>query len=82
MIHGLGDRPDHWVDGLKTFPAKAQLVLPRAFTPHGQGFSWFRFEDGMTDEQFGAVVGESEAKLWPALAEIAAGRRMIVTGFS
>lgn len=82
LVHGLGDRPAHWIDGLKDFPAKAQLVLPRAFTPHGGGFSWFRFEDGMTDEQFGAAVGAAEAKLWPALLEVAAGRRMIVSGFS
>jgi phospholipase/carboxylesterase len=81
-IHGRGGRPEDWADAWRSFPKKAQIALPRAFDPFGPGYSWFEFRDGMTDEQFGAEVGRAEARLWPAVAELAAGRRPIVTGFS
>lgn len=81
-IHGMGDKPDNWIDSWRTFPAKAQIVLPRAFTKYGEGFSWFEFRDGMTDAESGAEVGAAEEKLWKAIAKLAGSRRMLVTGFS
>jgi phospholipase/carboxylesterase len=81
-IHGMGDRPDRWVDDWRAFPAKAHIVLPRAFESYGEGFSWFQFKDGMTDEQFGGAVGAAEARLWKGIATLAGKRRVIVTGFS
>jgi len=81
-IHGMGDKPDNWIESWRTFPAKAQIVLPRAFTKYGDGWSWFEFKDGMTDAEFGAEVGGAEDKLWKAIAKLAGPRRLIVTGFS
>lgn len=81
-IHGRGDRPDRWVGTWTEFPGKARIALPRAPTPLGDGFSWFDFRQGMTDEQFGAAVGEAETKLWRAVAKLSAGKRLFVTGFS
>ena len=81
-IHGRGDRPDRWVDDWKQFPAKAQIVLPRAFDKTGDGYSWFEFVDGMTDAQFGAAVGAAESRLWNGVLKVAGTRRVIVTGFS
>jgi phospholipase/carboxylesterase len=81
-IHGMGDRPERWVDAWRQFPKRVQIALPRAFKPHGDGFSWFTFADGMTDEQFGAEVGAAEARLWAGIAHLAGTRRPIVTGFS
>ena len=81
-IHGMGDRPDRWVDDWRTFPTRAQIVLPRAFDAYGRGYSWFKLDEGQTDEQLGAVVGASEARLWKGIAKVAAGRKVIVTGFS
>lgn len=81
-IHGMGDKPDNWIESWRAFPAKAQIVMPRASTKYGEGFSWFEFRDGMTDEEFGAEVGGAEEKLWKAIAKLAGDRRMIVTGFS
>ena len=81
-IHGMGDTPDNAIDAWKTFPARVQIALPRAFTKYGEGFSWFEFRDGMTDDEFGAEVGGSEEKLWKGIAKIAGKRRVIVTGFS
>jgi phospholipase/carboxylesterase len=81
-IHGMGDRPDRWVDDWRRFPRRAHIALQRAFDPYGDGFSWFQFKDGMTDEQFGAEVGAAEARLWKGIAKLAGKRRVIVTGFS
>ncbi|HEY8077498.1 MAG TPA: alpha/beta hydrolase, partial [Labilithrix sp.] len=81
-IHGRGDAPENWIDTWSKFPVRAEIALPRAFDRSGSGWSWFEFRDGMTDEQFGAEVGAAEARLWPAVAKLAHGRRVIITGFS
>jgi phospholipase/carboxylesterase len=81
-IHGRGDRPENWVETWRTFPARVQIALPRAFDPLGDGFSWFGFREGMTDEQFGAEVSEAEARLFRGVARLAGDRRFLVTGFS
>lgn len=81
-VHGMGDRPERWVEDWRTLPARAHVVLPRAFSPHGDGFSWFRFDPAMDDAAFGDEVGRAEERLWRGIAKIAAGRRAVVTGFS
>src|SRR4051794_36585573 len=37
-IHGMGDRPDRWIDDWRTFPARVHVALPRAFDAYGEGF--------------------------------------------
>jgi phospholipase/carboxylesterase len=86
-IHGMGGVPDNWIATMADFPKKAQVVMPRAPTPHAGGYSWFTFRDGMTDDQFGVEVGSAEEHLWPALADVAGAagpraRKMLVMGFS
>jgi phospholipase/carboxylesterase len=81
-VHGMGDRPERWVDDWQKFPARARIALPRAFHPYSGGFSWFALRDGMTDEELGAGVGAAEERLWKGIAKLAAGKRVIVTGFS
>lgn len=81
-VHGMGDKPDNWIETWKAFPARAQIVLPRAFTKYGDGFSWFDLRDGMSDAELGAEVGTAEEKLWKGIAKLAGTRRLIVTGFS
>lgn len=81
-IHGMGDRPEHWVEAWRHFPARAQIVLPRAFTPYAGGFSWFPYAPDRSEDELGVVLGDAEARLWPAILEVAAGRRAIATGFS
>jgi phospholipase/carboxylesterase len=81
-IHGRGDRPESFAEVVRSFPARVQIVCPRALDRYGSGWSWFEFKDDMTDDQFGAAVGAAETALWKGIAAIAAGRKMIVTGFS
>lgn len=82
-MHGMGDDPARWVPSWSRFPARARIVIPRAHDRYGDGYSWFAFRDGMSDAEFGAEVGRSEAKLWAALVELLGDqRRIVVTGFS
>ena len=81
-IHGRGDRPENWIPSWDEFPAPARIVLPAGHDALGDGRSWFDFNEGMTDEQFGAAVEASEAKLWPAVRTLAGTRKVLVTGFS
>jgi phospholipase/carboxylesterase len=83
-IHGRGDRPENWVETWTAFPARAQIALPRAFDPLGDGFSWFPFREGLSEDQWAAGVASAEARLWKAIAHLAGStkRRVVVTGFS
>lgn len=36
----------------------------------------------MTDDALADAVSAAETKLWPALAELAHGRKVLITGFS
>ncbi len=81
-VHGMGDKPDNWIDAWTPFPAKVQIALPRAFTKYGDGFSWFELHDGMSDAELGTEVAIAEEKLWKGIAKLAGARKVIVTGFS
>ncbi|MEZ4261708.1 MAG: alpha/beta fold hydrolase [Polyangiaceae bacterium] len=82
-IHGMGDAPGNWAPTWRRLPVKAQVVLPRA--PHhyaGGGWSWYKYEVGMPDDELARGVAEAERQLWATITEIAGSRRIVVTGFS
>lgn len=81
-VHGRGDRPDNWVEGWRSFPARVRVALPRAFDPFSDGFSWFPLMASMSDAELGVAIGGAEERLFRGLAKLAGGRRMLVTGFS
>jgi predicted esterase len=81
-IHGIGGAPEHWVDGWRAFPGRAQIALPRGFDKHGEGFSWFPWSANMKDEKLAADVAAAEDRLWKGIADLAAGRRVVVAGYA
>lgn len=81
-IHGRGDRPEAWIPDLQRFPGKAQIVVPRAFDAFGDGFTWFPLTRGMDEAALASVLADAEARLFRALASVAAGRPLLVSGFS
>ncbi len=81
-VHGMGDKPDAWIESWSTFPGRARIVLPRGHTKYGDGYSWFELREGLTDAELGASVGEAEDKLWKGIAKLAGDHKVIVTGFS
>ncbi|MET0595280.1 MAG: hypothetical protein ABW133_21450, partial [Polyangiaceae bacterium] len=81
-IHGRGDTPDHFARLFQDFNARAELAWPQAPERYSDGFSWFPGSRGMTETELAASMDAAEKRLWPAIAELARGRRVFVTGFS
>jgi predicted esterase len=71
MLHGRGDTPEHFRDAWHNFPVKLQLSLPQAPLPYENGYQWF---DTAGD------ANTAEAALWPAIVELAHGRKFVVAG--
>lgn len=81
-MHGMGDTPENFAPVFEGYPGKAELVFPRGLEPHGGGWRWFGWPRGATDAELAAAIDAAEKKLWPAIAELADGRPVVVTGFS
>ncbi len=84
-LHGLGDRPDSFVDFADDLPSKVRLILPRGPRIQGTGFSWFSFPP-VSDAEAGREVAEAAANVAVLIAHVARTRptrgKAIVTGFS
>ena len=81
-IHGRGGGPRHFGRVWKDFPDKVEIAMPQGFQPFGEGWQWFDWPPELSDGELADRVAAAEAKLWPAIVEIAHGRKVIVTGFS
>lgn len=82
MLHGRGDTAKQFRDAWPAFPVKLQLSFAQAPLPFGKGRQWFEWQPGTSDDEYADAVGAAEAKLWPAITELANGRTLLVGGFS
>jgi phospholipase/carboxylesterase len=55
-LHGLGDRPEHFLGVFNGFDAPAHVVAPRSETAHGPGYSWFGGGGALTDRAAPAIA--------------------------
>lgn len=81
-LHGRGDTAEHFARVWHNFPAKLEIALALAPLPYGDGRAWFDWPPDMTDDALADAVSAAEAKLWPAIAQLAHGRKVIICGFS
>lgn len=81
-IHGIGGAPEHWVSGWMPFAGRANIALPRGFHKFEEGYSWFPWNPNMNDEKLAADVSAAEERLWKGISALAAGRRVIVAGYT
>ncbi len=87
-IHGLGDRPRHFIRLFDAYPAPARVVAPRAPISHGRGYSWFPVKLPIQpgDPKMVAGIRTSTAKLVALTRHLVKTRptkgRPVVTGFS
>ena len=81
-LHGRGDTAAGFAGVWRNFPAKLEIALALAPLPYGPGRAWFDWPRGMTDDALADAVSAAEAKLWPAIAAVAHGRKVIISGFS
>ncbi len=82
MLHGRGDTARQFREAWPAFPVKLQLSLPLAPLPLNGGRQWFEWLPNTGDEALAERVSAAEAKLWPAIVELAHGRKVMVGGFS
>jgi phospholipase/carboxylesterase len=81
-IHGRGGSPEDIGGLLAGVPDAIEVALPQAPTPYRGGWSWFDWPTPMDEQRLADGVSAAETALWPAIAEVAHGRRIMVTGFS
>ncbi len=81
-LHGRGETPLDFAPVWRSFPAKVEIAIPSAPLPYAGGRQWFDWPAGMTDDALADAVSAAEARLWPALAALARGRKIILAGFS
>jgi phospholipase/carboxylesterase len=86
MIHGLGDRPESFLELLAGSKTPARLVLPRGFDAHGGGWAWFPYRRGAEPQQVADGIRNAGDKVAAALAELATKRptagKPVISGFS
>jgi phospholipase/carboxylesterase len=70
-LHGLGDRPEHFLAVFNEFHAAAHVVAPHSETAHGAGYSWFGGGGELTDRAAPAIasVATAVAKFAAEMAE-------------
>lgn len=82
MLHGRGDTAENFREVWTNIPVKLQLSLPRAPLPFSRGRQWFAWPPGTGEAALAEAVAAAETKLWPAIAKLAHGRKVMVGGFS
>lgn len=83
MLHGLGDTARKFREAWPAIPVKIQLSFPLAPLPRqGGGRQWFEWPPGTSDEAFAEAVTAAATKVWPAIVELAEGRKVMIGGFS
>lgn len=82
-VHGLGDRPEAFLDVFEGLPLRARIVAVRGLDPYLDGFAWFPL--GGADGEGGAFRRAVDA-LAAAIPEVARQRPTcglpVITGFS
>ena len=87
-LHGMGDRPERAFETMYShITARARVILPRAPTPDGDGFTWFTFRAGVRDDTTMAPQVARAADRIDALVVRLSGARptrgkALVAGFS
>ena len=79
-LHGRGGNPEQFASFWPN--DEFEIVLPQGFSSHGWGYAWFDWPMGLSEEEFTNRVVAAAERLWPTIAELAAGRKVVVTGFS
>ncbi|MEO8878587.1 MAG: alpha/beta fold hydrolase, partial [Polyangiaceae bacterium] len=83
-VHGMGDRPENWLDFFVTFPVPARVYFPRAPEPYGDGSSWFTYPP-KSAEDLAAGIAKAGDRVAAAIAELAKTKtrgKPILMGFS
>ena len=81
-IHGKGAIPEHMARVYEQFDERAEFAVPVGPTPFEKGFEWFDWPKGVNEDEAAPRVSAAAEHLWAAIAALAHGRKVILTGFS
>jgi phospholipase/carboxylesterase len=81
-LHGLGDSPENFARLFSELTPAAEIDVIEGFEVSGDGHAWFSWPPGTSDDQVASAIDAAERRLWPVIAELAHGRRVIIVGFS
>jgi phospholipase/carboxylesterase len=81
-MHGRGGSPERFSRVLQDYEGRVEIALAQAPTRYGDGWSWLPGTHDLNDSQFVVAFDNAEKQLWQGISELAAGRRVFVTGFS
>jgi predicted esterase len=81
-LHGKGGSPERFAHNFDGADLANDVILIAGFVVHEDRAAWFEWPPNTSDDQLADLVAVTEARLWPVIAELAHGRKVIVTGFS
>lgn len=85
-IHGLGSRPEDFVDVYAQLGARARLVVPYGLEPYHGGYTWFEVGSAADPEKLALGSSRAASKLAAMIEELSrrypTRGKAVVTGFS
>lgn len=82
VLHGFGGKPEDLFAAWSAFPGEVRFVFPQGPIAAGDGYSWFDYVDGTSDEAFGRAVAAAGDRVMRAVGRHVGGRRFLVAGIS
>jgi len=79
-LHGYSGEPQSFASAWRSLDL--EVAGPEGFIPLSRGYSWFDWPGGLPEEQIAQRAIAAADRLWPAIVELASGRKVIVIGSS
>ncbi len=85
-LHGLGDRPEAFIQAFARAPFEAHVYVPRALLPRGRGFDWYGVRVSGDPVELSKAMERAAVRVVALLDHLAAADenrgKPVVTGFS
>jgi predicted esterase len=82
-LHGYGSNADNLMALFDQYPGADEVDLVDGFESAGaHGRAWFAWPHDLPDDDLARAISGAETKLWPVILAAAAGRTIVVMGFS
>ena len=79
-LHGRSGDPQSFALAWRSIDL--EVASPEGFIPLSRGYGWFDWPEGLSEEQIAERAIAAADRLWPAIVQLASGRKVIVIGSS
>jgi len=79
-LHGHSGEPQSFASAWRSIDL--EVAGPEGFIPLSRGYSWFDWPGGLSEEQIAERAIAAADRLWPAIVQLASGRKAILIGSS